>query len=505
MRMHELLLAFVISFAVTLYCSCKTRLPSWAAILRTFRWVIPWISPSSLLLCFCRNSFTDGSYAALARMQMSLWVLPGLFTLAYILAWWVESAYLCKRHLVYELDWINSITAWLGILAVAACPSIFKVLPNVFGSSFPNWMLLLAFARLLLCWHVNTQKRIGGHWAVKRRLLGAGKLGCSLLIVLPFVLHLVMHVVRPGMGIDGNVSHDVVQIDQVAMRTSLYIRGGNITRRRERRVAKDGNAYTQEEFVQYYGGAKEWSDAERRMARDGLYYTKEDFLDYFGNEMEWQAARYRSDTSVGSLPSYAICSSEWEHLRLVDFAILSQLAYFDWDEQREFLTEALQKLFDGVRGVPTIVPQVGLSARCDGMNCSRAKFYQFDFHRLKVSVLAIRGTDPFNIHDIVQDARLWVEPVLFDILTSIFPTMRLWPAGATALYIQALNRMRDLFRTTSTLDYYLHLEEAIEEQRARYRDRDGWKFFVTGHSLGGGLAGIVGARLNLKSIAVRAV
>merc|ERR1712185_615940 len=99
------------------------------------------------------------------------------------------------------------------------------------------------------------------------------------------------------------------------------------------------------------------------------------------------------------------------------------------------------------------------------MDCLRAKFYQFDFSKLKLSVFAIRGTDPFNIRDIVQDARLWVEPVLIDVLTSIFPTMRLWPPGATALFIQALNRMRDLYRTKATLDYFSHLEEAIKEQQ----------------------------------------
>ena len=32
--------------------------------------------------------------------------------------------------------------------------------------------------------------------------------------------------------------------------------------------------------------------------------------------------------------------------------------------------------------------------------------------------------------------------------------------------------------------------------------RTGWRSFMTGHSLGGGLAGIVGARLKLEAVAI---
>ena len=70
----------------------------------------------------------------------------------------------------------------------------------------------------------------------------------------------------------------------------------------ERRVdPTDGNAYTKDEFVQAYGGLKEWEDAagnsttqeevERRIdSSDGNLYTKEEFIQAYGGLKEWDAA-----------------------------------------------------------------------------------------------------------------------------------------------------------------------------------------------------------------------
>ena len=73
----------------------------------------------------------------------------------------------------------------------------------------------------------------------------------------------------------------------------------------ERRVdPTDGNAYTKDEFVQAYGGLKEWEDAagnstttqeevevERRIdPSDGNLYTKEEFIQAYGGLKEWDKA-----------------------------------------------------------------------------------------------------------------------------------------------------------------------------------------------------------------------
>jgi len=65
----------------------------------------------------------------------------------------------------------------------------------------------------------------------------------------------------------------------------------------ERRIARDGNAYTYQEFRKHYGRAKEWHDAEqpeRRYAKDGHAYTCSEFISWYGHNRgmkEWDTAR----------------------------------------------------------------------------------------------------------------------------------------------------------------------------------------------------------------------
>jgi len=90
-----------------------------------------------------------------------------------------------------------------------------------------------------------------------------------------------------------------------------------------------------------------------------------------------------------------------------------------------------------------------------------------------------------------------------EILTSFFPTLRLWPTGATALFIAAMNRVRDFFEAEENLSYHKELRRAIEKAMDDMREANpgGWEFAVTGHSLGGGLSGIMGANFNIMSVA----
>ncbi|KAJ9456100.1 hypothetical protein DIPPA_14297 [Diplonema papillatum] len=70
-----------------------------------------------------------------------------------------------------------------------------------------------------------------------------------------------------------------------------------------RRDPADGRAYTKKDFVECYGGMKEWKQAERVDARevvkdvrridpaDGKRYTKQDFVDCYGGTNEWDRAK----------------------------------------------------------------------------------------------------------------------------------------------------------------------------------------------------------------------
>eukprot|EP00755_Sulcionema_specki_P008946 Sspe_Gene.42311::Locus_20544_Transcript_1_1_Confidence_1.000_Length_581::g.42311::m.42311 len=87
---------------------------------------------------------------------------------------------------------------------------------------------------------------------------------------------------------------------------------GNVRDDTEKRVdPTDGKAYTKEEFMDCYGGTKEWDSAEpvqskvkvdppaseerRQDPNDGRWYTKEMFLEYYGGTKEWDKAKRAND------------------------------------------------------------------------------------------------------------------------------------------------------------------------------------------------------------------
>ena len=51
---------------------------------------------------------------------------------------------------------------------------------------------------------------------------------------------------------------------------------------------------------------------------------------------------------------------------------------------------------------------------------------------LGVTVLAIRGTDVGRLHDFMEDIKMFTEPVLFTMLSGVFPTIRLWSQDTTS-------------------------------------------------------------------------
>ena len=67
-----------------------------------------------------------------------------------------------------------------------------------------------------------------------------------------------------------------------------------------RRDQSDGRVYTKQDFMDQYGGVKEWNSAERVAEKDAperridpadnKFYTKADFVDQYGNSKEWDNA-----------------------------------------------------------------------------------------------------------------------------------------------------------------------------------------------------------------------
>jgi hypothetical protein len=132
---------------------------------------------------------------------------------------------------------------------------------------------------------------------------------------------------------------------------------------------------------------------------------------------------------------------------------------------------------------------------------SRAKmrYHVVDFNHIQTRVITVRGTDPLDALDILLDARLWVEDAMLTMAGILLPSITLWPDGLRSSMIQVLASPQQLFNSPhlAALNFY---ESGIKSIK-KHQPPEGWKQVVTGHSLGGGLAGIVGAKLQLPSIA----
>uniref|UniRef100_A0A7S4RPF0 Fungal lipase-type domain-containing protein n=1 Tax=Alexandrium monilatum TaxID=311494 RepID=A0A7S4RPF0_9DINO len=412
-------------------------------------------------------TFDGGVYQSFARLAMFSVFLPALHLLAYLLVPLLHVGLSAWAN-AQDLERSLAALAW-GTLLLSALPFWFALwLPDVFEGRLPNMLLLFSAVRLFIGLRMPSTHAHSRH---SLSLQGFLKL---LMLMLPFVVLLLgwalaqQHLGAIVRGVSGRVRRDAsggtLEIEQFLMNTSLHLAHG--------RGSSSGGVPTR--------GCQKAAPAACG---------------------QWRGAPY-GEGSTRENSRYALCDMEWGGLRLLDFAILSQLAYFDWDRHRGFLHEALPLLFDGTTGVPRIVEGQGLAkhggTRGGG---AMAKFYQFDFDQLRLSVVAIRGTDPLDALDILQDLRLWAEPALTSLLSKLLPTIVLWPDGIIAEFVKWVHRLQGLFQTKQTLDYFGPLESAITEQLARKNRAEGWRFLVTGHSLGGGLAGIVGAHLQLPAIA----
>ncbi|CAM9629153.1 unnamed protein product [Discosporangium mesarthrocarpum] len=187
-------------------------------------------------------------------------------------------------------------------------------------------------------------------------------------------------------------------------------------------------------------------------------------------------------------PRYAACGLSWHGLSLVDYALLAELAYFDPHNPDIPLEEVMAQFFPKTKG-PKFILKVSVGKE----NHNHAQFIEAYAPALNVSVIAIRGTDIARISDLIEDVKIWVEPIVLKALSMMFPTIRIWPDSTSSAVIEWLHETLQLFGLQQQAQYYRPLLEYVRS----IRDRD---VVLTGHSLGGGLARIVGALEKTTSI-----
>lgn len=108
-------------------------------------------------------------------------------------------------------------------------------------------------------------------------------------------------------------------------------------------------------------------------------------------------------------PHYAACSWSWHSLSLFDFALFSEVAYFDERQGNQ-----VQDL------VSTLMPDAGFRVHLDSRDKDlslesqggRPMYLELTSEILGVTVLAIRGTDIGRMHDFMEDIKMFAGAVM---------------------------------------------------------------------------------------------
>ncbi|CAH0520320.1 unnamed protein product [Peronospora belbahrii] len=185
-------------------------------------------------------------------------------------------------------------------------------------------------------------------------------------------------------------------------------------------------------------------------------------------------------------PLYASCSNRWNGLSLIDLAFFAEAAYFD--PLSNDTTQFVSTIFDNDLGAVHIyLPELNTKTG------SKLDFFEAYIPKLNTSVISVRGTDIWRFTDFVEDVKMFFEPVVFSVLSSIFPTIRIWPDVTFSTLIELYSEMIGLFGLQHESWYYQELLDYVTSLTDR-------KVVLTGHSMGGGIARLVGSIVGTISV-----
>jgi len=200
-------------------------------------------------------------------------------------------------------------------------------------------------------------------------------------------------------------------------------------------------------------------------------------------------------------PHYAVCGHKWHGLQLVDYALMSLVTYMD-PEEKNGLPRLLGMLFPHKQVTIRRVSASGerrwleLEVRTCSGDTERGGDGGNRSCR-EVTVVAVSGTDVTRITDYAENLRMWTEPVALQILSTVFPTVRIWPRDTTAMVIGGIH---SILKSMDVQDDQWHYRVILEHVKRMPADRE---VVITGHSLGGGIALVIGALAGRLAVAMQ--
>lgn len=185
-------------------------------------------------------------------------------------------------------------------------------------------------------------------------------------------------------------------------------------------------------------------------------------------------------------PEYATCTNRWRGLSVIDLAAFAEAAYFD--PASNDTAKFLETMFGTTLGpIDVHLPELNTKTG------SKLDFFEAYIPALNTSVISVRGTDIWRFTDFIEDVKMFFEPVVFAVLSAIFPTIRIWPDITFSTLIELYSEITSLFGLQHQSWYYHELLDYTNSITNR-------NVVLTGHSMGGGIARLVGSIVNKPSV-----
>ena len=206
------------------------------------------------------------------------------------------------------------------------------------------------------------------------------------------------------------------------------------------------------------------------------------------------ATSSQTKRSITDTTMHDICSKTWNNLDILHLAELAKAAYED-----SKAVESGNAQNCGV-GVAQYLSMTLHNSDWTVVNSSKpedgAVFYELRSENNDVTVIAIRGTS--GAFDALQDADFWSEAALFQLFSTIIPITSILPDETFRRLVDLASKF-EFALDAPARRYFTGLEKYIERRLSGLNKLNKEKVLITGHSLGGGLSKMAGARFGIRS------